>query len=337
MTKDTHPISPHTLWLGVACALLLSCGDKSSGSKNSNTGEQELEQSQSSNNAEAPLTPISEADQPAPPTTSDTAPDASDQLIIDALYPGQDDTRIALVAKVGVSFDQAVIESSIPSHALSLWQNNTRISGTLSFDESDTFTFSPTELLQPNTRYTVRIEAGLMGEDGLQSVASQWSFTTAGDVYTTTQAIIDQCMSETDIAMLQAVNVARDEARVCEDDKGELPAVEKLSWNCTLQAAASIHNNDMLSNDFFAHEGSDGSDLSDRINRVGYPWGYIGENLAAGYRSAESAVAGLLTSPGHCVNIMSPHFKEFGAAYGYNENTYYRHYWTQAFGSPRTW
>jgi uncharacterized protein YkwD len=47
-------------------------------------------------------------------------------------------------------------------------------------------------------------------------------------------------------------------------------------------------------------------------------------------------VAGWLSSPGHCANLMNPRYTEMGAAYGLNsarKSTY--PYWTQVFGAPR--
>ncbi len=76
-----------------------------------------------------------------------------------------------------------------------------------------------------------------------------------------------------------------------------------------------------------SHVGSDGSSFKDRIEREQYTWSAAGENIAAGYRTVSSVMNGWLASPGHCKNIMSPNFTEFGAA----ESNYY---WTQVFARP---
>lgn len=77
-----------------------------------------------------------------------------------------------------------------------------------------------------------------------------------------------------------------------------------------------------------SHTGSDGSSPVQRIDREGYSWSALGENVAFGYRNVASVMAGWLASPGHCSNIMNPNFTQLGAA----EVDYY---WTQVFARPR--
>ena len=49
-----------------------------------------------------------------------------------------------------------------------------------------------------------------------------------------------------------------------------------------------------------------------------------GENIAAGYSTVLSVIEGWLKSPGHCANIMSPYFREIGAAKAVNLSSTYR-------------
>lgn len=83
----------------------------------------------------------------------------------------------------------------------------------------------------------------------------------------------------------------------------------------------------MADHETMSHVGSDGSSFKDRIEREQYTWSAAGENIAAGYHTVSSVMNGWLASPGHCKNIMSPNFTEFGAA----ESNYY---WTQVFARP---
>ncbi len=132
--------------------------------------------------------------------------------------------------------------------------------------------------------------------------------------------------------MLALINQARSEARSCGDT--DYQAVPPLTWNCQLRDAAIAHNNDMIAHNFFAHTGSDGLRAGDRITATGYNWRYYGENLAAGYVQPEDALAGLLDSPGHCKNIMSPNVTEFGSYREFAENLDYQSYWTHVFAKP---
>lgn len=129
------------------------------------------------------------------------------------------------------------------------------------------------------------------------------------------------------IDMLNAINDARAETRMCGGE--EMQAVAPLNWDDKLETAALIHTVDMNDNNFFAHtSATDNSSPGDRITKEGYNWSYYGENIHKGSVTAQAAVASWLTSPPHCKNIMSPNFKEVGAA---NKGTY----WTQNFGTSR--
>jgi uncharacterized protein YkwD len=74
---------------------------------------------------------------------------------------------------------------------------------------------------------------------------------------------------------------------------------------------------------------------ADRVRRAGYDWMAVGENIAEGAANAEAVVQGWLRSPGHCVNIMSPQYREMGLAYF----TDFAHkgdiYWAQTFGTQK--
>lgn len=118
--------------------------------------------------------------------------------------------------------------------------------------------------------------------------------------------------SEEELHVLDAVNEARATARYCGTDF--YAAAPPLTWNCQLEAAALVHSEDMVTNNFFAHEGSDGLRAGDRIESVGYHWRAYGENLAGGHGTIEAAMVDLLESPGHCANIMNRYVEEFGSA-----------------------
>lgn len=101
-----------------------------------------------------------------------------------------------------------------------------------------------------------------------------------------------------------------------------------LTNNDKLHAAALGHSTDMANNDYFSHTGRDGSSMSDRIDRQGYQWRSLAENIAAGYRSPEAVVDGWMNSSGHRRNIMNCNLTEIGVGF-------HNYYWTQNFGTPR--
>ncbi|AFY58283.1 uncharacterized protein with SCP/PR1 domains [Rivularia sp. PCC 7116] len=113
--------------------------------------------------------------------------------------------------------------------------------------------------------------------------------------------------------------------------------LQPLTLNTDLSESAQLHSQDMAVNDFFSHTGSDGTQVSDRTKSAGYQSSYVGQNIAAGYISAEEVVSGWMNSPGHRENILNPSYEEIGVGY-YNlandtGTINYNNYWTQDFGA----
>lgn len=133
--------------------------------------------------------------------------------------------------------------------------------------------------------------------------------------------------------VLELVNQARAAPRHC--GGREFKAAGPLRWNEVLAKASALHAGDMARNDYFSHSGRDGSNPAQRIERAGYRYRSIGENIAAGQMKPEDVVAGWLKSPGHCANLMNPGFTEMGVAFAVEKNSRMGVYWTQTFGTPR--
>jgi uncharacterized protein YkwD len=91
----------------------------------------------------------------------------------------------------------------------------------------------------------------------------------------------------------------------------------------------------MSEHKLFEHRGSDGSRPAERVQRVGYDWAAVAENIALGAASAEVVVQGWLDSPGHCVNIMGPQYQEMGLAYFTDFARKGDIYWAQTFGTQK--
>ena len=99
--------------------------------------------------------------------------------------------------------------------------------------------------------------------------------------------------------------------------------------------AAARHAADMAGHDYFSHTGRDGSSPAQRVRRAGYGYRMTGENIAAGPMSPEDAMAGWITSPGHCANLMNARYTEMGVAFTANAQSAMGVYWVQLFGLPR--
>ena len=141
------------------------------------------------------------------------------------------------------------------------------------------------------------------------------------------------CMNDRDREMLDRINRARASSRQC--GAQSYPAAPPLTWNCTLATVALEHSRDMGERNFFSHTGSDGLSSSQRVTNASYSWRTTGENIAAGLATVEEVMAGWLSSPGHCANIMNDSYTEIGAARYHNSGADYRYYWTQLFATPR--
>jgi len=107
-----------------------------------------------------------------------------------------------------------------------------------------------------------------------------------------------------------------------------------LSAQGQLGSAAQLHSADMACNNYFSHTGLDGSSSGDRAQRQGYGSSFVGENIAAGYSSPESAVNGWMNSPGHKANILNADYTEIGVGYAFGGNSDYGSYWTAVFARP---
>ena len=83
---------------------------------------------------------------------------------------------------------------------------------------------------------------------------------------------------------------------------------------------------------YFEHVSPEGAGPTERAKAAGFLGKGVAENIAAGAITPEEAVAGWMTSPGHCGNIMMPNYKTTGVGYAYNPSVRYQHYWTQMFG-----
>ncbi|MFM2268126.1 MAG: hypothetical protein RL757_1567 [Bacteroidota bacterium] len=125
--------------------------------------------------------------------------------------------------------------------------------------------------------------------------------------------------------MLSKINDLRVKGCSCGNQK--MPPVPPLRWNQDLEEAAIKHARDMRDNNFMGHIGTDGSEFDARIDREGYKWLEVGENVARGQMNTHQVMTDWIKSPSHCKTLMNSEFKEVGAARAGN-------FWVQDFGKP---
>ena len=147
------------------------------------------------------------------------------------------------------------------------------------------------------------------------------------------QPVQGDCEPEaTSKKVFKAVNQARSEPRYCGSDYYE--AAPALSYSCQLEIPASDHSQDMASDNFFSHIGSDGLRVPHRVSAANYSWQAVGENIAAGFSGVEGVMTAWLDSPGHCRNIMNDRYTEFAVVVKKTSAADYSNYWTQVFALP---
>ncbi|MEL7162643.1 MAG: CAP domain-containing protein [Bacteroidota bacterium] len=132
----------------------------------------------------------------------------------------------------------------------------------------------------------------------------------------------NSAFSTLETSTLAAVNEVRAAGCLCGSTR--MPPVPVLQLDAKLSAAARAHSSDQARNGKMTHQGSDGSNVGDRVTRAGFDWRSVGENVAWNYRNVDHVMEGWLASEGHCKNIMSANFTSMGMG----ETALY---WTQVF------
>ncbi len=84
-----------------------------------------------------------------------------------------------------------------------------------------------------------------------------------------------------------------------------------LAFDNSLREVARSHSDDMFKRGYFSHQTPEGLTPFDRMDDVGIQYEYAGENLALA-PSTPLAMQGLMNSPGHRTNILSPNFNKIG-------------------------
>ena len=99
-----------------------------------------------------------------------------------------------------------------------------------------------------------------------------------------------------------------------------------LTENWELSRVARYKSQDMRDNRYFSHTSPTYGSPFNMMKAFGIPYRYAGENIAYGYRTAQSVVNGWMNSSGHRANILNPNYRQIGVGYVADGS-----YWTQMF------
>lgn len=147
---------------------------------------------------------------------------------------------------------------------------------------------------------------------------------------------------------LDVINLCRSKPRKCGNK--HYKAAAPLKWSDKLYRSAAEHARDMATHNLSNHQGSGKStdvtgkqkgrrsQASERGKFHGYTYTKafaFAENVGSGQKTLKEVAEHWMRSPYHCANIMNPLFREMAMAKGYNENTYYKTFWTLDLGYRR--
>jgi uncharacterized protein YkwD len=106
-----------------------------------------------------------------------------------------------------------------------------------------------------------------------------------------------------------------------------------LSIDWEMQASSDFMSGDMGQKAYFAHNEPDGRNPWDRMCAFGYCYNtWMGENIAAGFSTAQSVFTAWQNSPGHNANMLGANYTAMGISRVYTAGTPYGWYWTNDFG-----
>ena len=123
--------------------------------------------------------------------------------------------------------------------------------------------------------------------------------------------------------MLDAVNSLRNSA-----------GLAPVQLNSQLKAAAATHARDMSVQNRPWHFGSDGSSPIDRVARVGYRGGLVGETISETYESELETLGAWMDDPAPRGILMDPNARDMGFSWFQESNG--KIWWTLVLGDGQT-
>ncbi len=105
--------------------------------------------------------------------------------------------------------------------------------------------------------------------------------------------------------------------------------LKPLAIDSKLCEIARLKSQDMITNKYFSHQSPTYGSPFDMMKKFGVSYRTAGENIAAGYSTAQAVFDGWMNSSGHRANILNPAYTKIGVGLAKGGN--YGSYWTQEF------
>jgi len=125
----------------------------------------------------------------------------------------------------------------------------------------------------------------------------------------------------------QSSSVEKEVARLVNLERQKV-GLAPLTFSEEISKVARLKSQDMADKNYFSHTSPTYGDPFQMMKTFGIKYGYAGENIAKGYRDAQSVMNGWMNSSGHKANILNSNFKKIGVGYVQANGTTY---WTQMF------
>jgi hypothetical protein len=117
-----------------------------------------------------------------------------------------------------------------------------------------------------------------------------------------------------EIPFSQAAGITSEEVINLVNDSRQAEGLEILTESEKLSQAAESKVENMLKENYFAHNSPSGKTPWFWIEQAGYDYHYAGENLAMDFKNADEQHAAWMKSPTHKKNILNEDFREIGVA-----------------------
>lgn len=111
-----------------------------------------------------------------------------------------------------------------------------------------------------------------------------------------------------------SINLSTEQLVTLTNREREKQQLSPLQMSDVLSKAAGMKADYMFAENFWAHDGPDGTTPWYFFKKVGYNYTYAGENLARGFTDSEEVMTAWIDSPTHRENILSPNYNEVGFA-----------------------
>ena len=128
-------------------------------------------------------------------------------------------------------------------------------------------------------------------------------------------------LNENPLETIEGINAVEEAIRFLSVQK----SVPKLNYSEELSKAAKDHANDIGEHNLHGHDGSDGSMLSDRIERYTEWDDSCAESIDLGYKNADNIILNLLIDDGsegrnQRINLFSTNYKQIGIGCAFHKS-----------------